>query len=137
MKVCCTALDPVAVKVIVPPAAPNCVVVRVPKPEFAPPDAKETPEGKAPADIVGVGLPVAVTVNVLDAVDVLNVVLLALVKTGARFVRLSVKFAVIGASEGTFVNPQCSVETAETSVSTATIDVELRLKTYDELVAPA
>ena len=122
MKVCGWVAAPeVAVKVIVPGVNVPFTVESVPVPEFAPPDTKETPAGNAPAVIVGVGMPVAVTANVF-ADAVLNVVLLALVKTGA-LLRFSVKLAVIAASPGTVVAPQVP------SASIAAIDTLLRLIT--------
>ena len=124
VKLCGTEVEPAAVKVIVygPPAVIDPAAVEsVPVPEFAPPDVKETPAGKVPAVIVGVGLPVAVTAKVFAEV-VLNVVLATLVKTGA-LLRLSVKLAVRGNSLGTTVTPQVP------SASTAAIDTLLRLMT--------
>lgn len=108
-------------KVIVPAVNVPLTVDSVPVPEFAPPDTNVTPAGNAPAVIVGVGMPVAVTANVF-ADPVLKVVLLALVKTGV-LLRLSVKLAVIGASPGTVVAPQVP------SASIAAIETLLRLMT--------
>lgn len=122
MNVCgCVAGPDVAVKVMVPAVNVPLAVESVPVPEFAPPDTKETPAGNAPAVIVGVGMPVAVTENVF-ADAVLNVALLALVKTGAAL-RLIVRLAEIAASPGTNVVPQVP------SASVATIDTLLRLNT--------
>jgi hypothetical protein len=70
---------------------PDCVGV----PDKAPPE-NVTPVGSVPDSlIVGVGLPVAVTVNV-PRVPVAKVVLLALVMAGAWFT-VSVKFCVAAA----------------------------------------
>ena len=122
MKVCGWVRAPdVAVKVIVPAVNVPLTVESVPVPEFAPPDTKETPAGNAPAVIVGVGTPVAVTANVF-ADPVLNVALLALVNTGA-LLRPIVRLAEIAASPGTVVAPQVP------SASIAAMETLLRLKT--------
>ena len=122
MNVCgCEAAPEVAVKVIVPAVNVPLAVESVPVPEFAPPDTNVTPAGNAPAVIVGVGTPVAVTLNVF-ADAVLNVALLALVKTGA-LLRPIVRLAEIAASVGTKVAPQVP------SASIAAIETLLRLKT--------
>ena len=77
--------------------------------------------GLGDTERVGTGLPVVVTVKVLED-DVENVVAFALVNTGALLI-FNVKLAVMADSVGTVVAPQ------EESASTATVDTLLRLMT--------
>lgn len=127
VKLCVTAVPLFAVKVSgkvpVAPVVPDSVPVP------GAPAVNVIPAGGVPPvrDRVGAGLPVAVTVNVLDDV-VVNVVLAALVKTGAGL-RLRVKLAVIGASVGTTLVPHAP------SASTETMEALLRLITYAAFVA--
>lgn len=93
-------------------------------PERTPvPAVKLTPEGRVPlvSERVGVGMPAAATVKVLeDAVE--KVVAFALVKAGPAL-RFRFSVAVSGASVGIVVTPHCP------SASTAAAEAEFRLIT--------